>query len=89
MRHRLLLCWEQACSSGALCCAAVVVGVRGLEKVRIVHRTIGNRGGGGGGGWKKEFLTKLSRIPSSVENILKKTNKNTGFTHLQIVGTPD
>jgi hypothetical protein len=35
-----------------------------------------------------EVVTKLSRIPSSVENTFEKPNKNTGFTHLQIGRNP-
>jgi hypothetical protein len=35
-----------------------------------------------------EVLTKLSRIPSSVEKHLYQPNKNTGFTHLQIERNP-
>jgi hypothetical protein len=49
----------------------------------------------GGGVWGvqtprnySEVLTKPSRISSSVENRSLETNKNTGFTHLQIGRNP-
>jgi hypothetical protein len=35
-----------------------------------------------------EVLTKLSRIPSSMENTSIQPNQNMGFTHLQIEWNP-